>query len=244
MTRFFAFCGAFFLYALAIVRSFLSLPLYFVEIMKQVYFIGNRSLGLTSFSGLSIGVVLALQTIGILQKFGAVSYVATVVSLSIVKELGPVITALMVAGRAGSGVCAQIGSMKVTRQVAAMQIMNVDPIRFLLRTRVLAFIISTPVLTLMAILVGNIGGMAIAVSVGNISTLEYMNKVMDFVTLADILEAVVKSLCFGLLIGLVSTYLGYTVQGGTREVGIKTTDTVVISSMLIFFFDILITKVF
>lgn len=236
--------GEFFFYSIDIIRGIFSLPVYFTEVIKQIYFIGARSIYLVALSGLSIGIVLSLQTIYILKRFGAVEYVAVVVGLSIVKELGPVITALMVAGRAGSGVCAEIGSMKVTKQIDAMRIMNINPRRFLIRSRVLAFLISNPILTFFSIVIGIAGGMAIAVSFGDITVSRYYLTTTNSIQLINIFEALTKSFVFAGIIGLVSTYLGYNIKGGTREVGIKTTDTVVVSSLLIFLFDIMITRFF
>ncbi len=236
--------GEFSIFGIDILKNMLVLPFYTAEIIKQVYFIGARSIYLVCLSGLSIGIVLSLQTIYILKRFGAVEYVAVVVGLSIVKELGPVITALMVAGRAGSGVCAEIGSMKVTRQIDAMRIMNINPNNFLLRSRIIAFFISNPILTFFSIVIGIAGGMFIAVSFGDISVSKYMITTTSSIKLINILEALVKSLVFAGLIGLVSTYLGFNIKGGTREVGIKTTDTVVASSLLIFLFDIILTRFF
>ncbi len=236
--------GEFSFFGFDLLKNLIAFPLYFGEIIKQIYFIGTRSIYLVSLSGLSIGIVLSLQTIYILKRFGAVEYVAVVVGLSIVKELGPVITALMVAGRAGSGVCAEIGSMKVTKQIDAMRIMNINPKKFLLRSRIYAFLISNPILTFFSIVIGIAGGMFIAVSFGDISISKYLITTKDSIKLINIVEALVKSFVFASLIGLVSTYLGFNIKGGTREVGIKTTDTVVASSLLIFLFDIIITRFF
>lgn len=236
--------GEFTFYVADIILSFFSFPYYFAEIIKQVYFIGARSIYLVSLSGLSIGIVLSLQTIYILKRFGAVEYVAVVVGLSIVKELGPVITALMVAGRAGSGVCAEIGSMKVTKQIDAMRIMNINPQTFLLRSRVLAFLISNPILTFFSIVIGISGGMFIAVSFGDITASRYFLMTTSNLRLVNIFEALTKSIVFAGIIGMVSTYLGHNIKGGTKEVGVKTTDTVVASSLLIFLFDIIITRFF
>lgn len=236
--------GEFSFYTFDIIKSLFFFPYYIGEIIKQIYFIGARSIYLVALSGLSIGIVLSLQTIYILKRFGAVEYVAVVVGLSIVKELGPVITALMVAGRAGSGVCAEIGSMKVTKQIDAMRIMNINPQNFLLRSRFLAFLLSNPILTFISIVIGIAGGMFVAVSFGDVTVARYMSITTQSIVLLNIFEALTKSIVFAGIIGLVSTYLGYNIKGGTKEVGVKTTDTVVVSSLLIFLSDIIVTRFF
>ncbi|RKX97363.1 MAG: ABC transporter permease, partial [Spirochaetes bacterium] len=176
---------------------------------------------------------MAMQTIGLLTRFGATTYVAVVVGLSMVKELGPVITALMVAGRAGSGMSAEIGSMKVTNQIDALKVLAVDPVRYLVTTRIVATVVVLPILTAIADVVGIGGGMLMGVTQGGIGTRLYIETTFRFIKLEDILSGLSKTIIFGLLIALIATYEGFKTKGGTAGVGLATTSTMVLSSLLI-----------
>ncbi len=225
----------------AISRSIFSTVI-IQQIIRQIYFIGVRSLPLVTISGFAIGVVMAMQTIGLLTRFGATTYVAVVVGLSMVKELGPVITALMVAGRAGSGMSAEIGSMKVTNQIDALKVLAVDPVQYLVTTRIVATVVVLPILTAIADVVGIGGGMLMGVTQGGIGTRLYIETTFRFIKLEDILSGLSKTIIFGLLIALIATYEGFKTKGGTAGVGLATTSTMVLSSLLIFISDVFLTK--
>lgn len=209
----------------------------------QVYEIGLKSLPLTAIAAFAIGVVLALQTLVMLRKFGAVHYVAVVVGLSVIKELGPVVTALMVAGRAGSGISAEIGSMKVTRQIDALQVLAVDPLQYLVATRILACVIAVPLLSAISDLLGIIGGALVAVTSGGVPPATYYETTVYYVTLGGLLTGLAKTLVFGLIIGTTAAFYGFATDGGTSGVGRSTTTTVVTSSLMIFITDVIMTQI-
>jgi phospholipid/cholesterol/gamma-HCH transport system permease protein len=217
-----------------------GLPLKVVT--QQVYEIGYRSLPLTAIAALAIGVVMALQTMTLLKKFGVMQYVAVGVGLGMTRELGPVVTALMVAGRAGSGISAELGSMQVTRQIDALRILAVDPQRFLVATRVAACMISLPLLTAISDLLGVIGGALVATTLGGVTLAGYIDTTLYYVTLADLLSGLGKTVVFGLIIGSTGAYFGYRTTGGTTGVGRSTTQTVVAASLMIFVSDVLMTQ--
>lgn len=225
------------------IKWFLLPPFFIRETIKQIYLIGVKSLPLTSISALSIGLVLAMQTIWILSKFGAINYLAAVVGLAIVKELGPVVTALMVAGRAGSGISAELGSMKVTRQIDALRVSAINPVKYLVITRVIACMISLPILTIFADVLGILGGWFIGVSLGGINSRLYWDTTLRFVTLnADLIPGLLKTIFFGLIIGVVGCFHGFNTEGGTEGVGLSTTTTVVSASLMIFVSDVFLTR--
>lgn len=208
----------------------------------QVYEIGYKSLPLTAIAAFAIGVVLALQTLVMLRKFGAVHYVAVVVGLSVIKELGPVVTALMVAGRAGSGISAEIGSMKVTRQIDALQVLAVDPLQYLVATRILACVIAVPLLAALSDLLGIVGGALVAVSAGGVPIATYYETTVYYVTLGGLLTGLGKTVVFGMIIGTTAAFYGFKTEGGTSGVGRSTTTTVVTSSLMIFITDVFMTQ--
>lgn len=212
-------------------------------VVLQVYEIGLKSLPLTAIAAFAIGVVLALQTLVMLRKFGAVHYVAVVVGLSVIKELGPVVTALMVAGRAGSGISAEIGSMKVTRQIDALQVLAVDPLQYLVATRILACVIAVPLLAAISDLLGIIGGALVAATAGGVPFATYYETTVYYVTLGGLLAGLGKTVVFGLIIGTTAAFYGFKTEGGTSGVGRSTTTTVVTASLMIFITDVFMTQI-
>ena len=234
--------GEFVFFAMQSVSMFFDRPPFLRETVVQMYYIGVRSFPLIGLAGLSTGFVLGMQTIDILGQFGATQYVAAVVGLSMVEELGPVITALLVAGRAGSGISAELGSMMVTRQIDALKVLAINPIKYLATTRIVACILVLPLLTALADFLGIMGGMFIAVTQGGIHYQAYLYKTLDFVYITDFLPGLLKATVFGLIIGTVSCYEGFRVQGGTEGVGRSTTAAVVLSSLLILISDVYLTK--
>ena len=219
-------------------------PRYAAVVLQQVLEIGVRSFPLIAIAASAIGIVLSMHSIHLLKKFGAVHYVAAAVGLSVVKELGPVITALMVAGRAGSGTSAEIGSMRVTRQVDALQVLAVNPLRYLVVTRILACVIAMPILTGFADLLGIAGGLLMGVTRGGIAPRLYLDITFEFVEMADLLPGLFKAAFFGLIVGVVATDAGYRAQGGTTGVGRAATRTVVVTSLMIFVSDVFLTQAF
>lgn len=238
-----AFVGAIVGFLATAVRAIFRRGFPFRVVVLQVYEIGLKSLPLTAIAAFAIGVVLALQTLTLLRKFGVVHYVAVVVGLSVTKELGPVVTALMVAGRAGSGISAELGSMKVTRQIDALQVLAVDPRQYLVATRIVACIIAVPLLAAISDLLGIIGGGLVAVTTGGVPVSTYVETTLYYVTLADLLNGLGKTLVFGLIIGTTAAFYGFHTEGGTSGVGHSTTNTVVAASLMIFITDVFMTQI-
>lgn len=214
----------------------------FSDVRKHMDELGARSLPLVGTTGVIMGLILAIQSRPVLARFGADLYVPALVSVSVVRELGPVITALIVAGRVSSGIGAELGSMRVTEQIDAMEVSGVDPFRFLVVTRVIACTLMLPLLTgivdVLAIL-----GAYIAVSIDmNMSWSLYSYWVVNSLWLRDVLPSIVKTLVFGFVIGMVGSYEGYHARGGTAGVGRASTNAVVISSLVLLFTDLVLVK--
>lgn len=214
----------------------------FRVVVQQVYEIGVKSLPLTGVASAAIGVVMALQTLTLLKKFGVTQYVAVGVGLGMTRELGPVMTALMLAGRAGSGISAELGSMRVTRQIDALRVLAVNPQRYLVATRVLACVIALPLLTVVSDFLGIAGGALVSTTVGGITFASYLDTTLYYVTLGDLLSGLGKTLVFGTLVGVTGAFYGFRTEGGTSGVGRSTTSTVVTASLLIFVSDVLMTQ--
>jgi phospholipid/cholesterol/gamma-HCH transport system permease protein len=219
-------------------------PFYPYLLVEQIYQIGIRSLTLVSATAMSTGMVMALQFGFGLERFGGKYYVPKVVALSLVRELGPVFTSLMLAGRIGAGITAEIGSMNVTQQIDAIRALGTSPIKRIVIPRVLATLISLPLLTIIANFVGIFGSMVIGVTELGLDTTFYYQKVIYAVTITDLVVGVAKTLFFGLFISLVGCYYGLKTRGGTQGVGVATTKSVVTSSILIVISDFFLTKLF
>lgn len=213
-------------------------------VVEQAYQLGVRSLPLTNLVGIFTGMVLALQFVVGLRRFGLELYTGQVVGIAIVRELGPVLTALMVAARAGSGIAAELGSMTVTEQVLAIEAMGANPIVKLVIPRVLVTTLVTPILTLMADILGILGGMVVSVIESGVSTSFYLDQVKRTVEIEDVISGIGKTFFFGFLIGIIACYQGLKTSRGTEGVGNSTTLSVVICSVAVFVSDYFLTKVF
>jgi len=228
-------------------------PFYLRDMTQQMDTIGVGSLMIVVLTGLFTGMVLALQSAVEMKQFGATIYIGRLVGASTVRELGPVLTALMVTGRAGSGMAAQIGAMKVTEQVDALSTIGVDPIRKLVTPRFLAAIIMMPMLTMVTDLLAIFGGLLIAITKLNLSTDLYMRSV--YYTLSDsgfvfrympvdvLAGAIIKPVVFGAVMALTGCFYGLRTTGGTEGVGRSTTQAVVTSSILILALDYFLTQI-
>ncbi len=210
----------------------------------QMDAIGVGSLNIVILTGLFTGMVLALQTALSLETFGAKNYVGRVVSLSMVRELGPVLTALMVSGRVGSGIAAELGSMTVTDQINAMRAMGSDPLRKLVVPRLIAGLLMVPLLTVLSDSLGLIGGWLISVVILKIPGGLYFTSSIDALTLNDIVTGLIKPVVFGGIIAMVGCYMGLSTTGGTQGVGRSTTQSVVVCSVLVLASDFLMTRIF
>jgi phospholipid/cholesterol/gamma-HCH transport system permease protein len=210
----------------------------------QMVFTGVRSLGIVFFVALFTGVVLAMQSAYQLVHFGGKNLIATLVSVSMVRELGPVFTALVVAGRVGSAITAEISSMKVNEQIEALDTMAINPVRFLVAPRLLALMIMLPCLTILADVAGMLGGFIIGFFSLKVIPSFYLGMAVKFLLLKDIYTGLFKSFIFALIIATVGCYEGLTAYGGAEGVGRSTTASVVSSFIFIILADSLLTGIF
>ena len=219
-------------------------PFYSNELVREMDELGVKSLSITGITALFTGMVLALQTAYSLEAFGGKMFVGRVVALSLVRELGPVLTALMVGGRVGSGITAEIGSMTVTEQVDALRSMAISPVRRLVVPRVLATVIMMPVLTAIADVLGILGGLGIAVIELQMTAQDYITSIWQQLAISDIGSGLAKTVFFGLEIAIIGCYNGLQVEGGAAAVGRATTRTVVLASICVLVSDFFLTKLF
>jgi phospholipid/cholesterol/gamma-HCH transport system permease protein len=219
-------------------------PLKKERIIEQAKKAGLESLPLISLVALFIGIILALQTAYQLQRLGSEMYIASIVALSLVRELGPVITALVVAGRVGAAITAEIGSMQVTEQVDALQTLATNPIKYLVVPRFLALSLMLPILTIYADIIGIFGGYVICLLKLNVSSSMYLNLTFDSLLFKDLFTGLFKTVFFGMIIAFVSCYEGFNVEGGAEGVGGATTRAVVTTFILIIAADCFFTALF
>lgn len=217
-------------------------PYRFDHLFKQMEFIGVRSLSVVLISGTFTGMVLALQSSYGFNKFGADALVGVIVTLSMTRELGPVLTSLMVAGRAGSAMAAEIGTMRVTEQIDALTVMAVNPVKYLVAPRVVASVLMLPVLTIISDFVGVVGGYIVGVKVLGINEGAFLNRIDKGVDLTDVYNGLVKAAVFGLILSVISCYKGFNTRGGAEGVGRATTEAVVLSSVTILISDYVLTS--
>jgi phospholipid/cholesterol/gamma-HCH transport system permease protein len=219
-------------------------PYYPGLFLDQCYALGVKSFSIAFITALSTGMVMSIQFGYGLERFGGKLYVPKVVGLSIMRELGPVLTCLMLAGRVGAGIAAEVGSMKVTQQIDAIRSLGTDPLKRIVIPRILAMVLMTPLITIMADLVGIGGGMILSFFELNIHYDFYYHEAVASLQLADFTVGVAKSVFFGLIISVTGCYYGLKTEGGTQGVGQATRHSVVTSSILITIFDFILTKIF
>jgi phospholipid/cholesterol/gamma-HCH transport system permease protein len=225
------------------IREFFSLPLEFKEFLKQCFEIGNKSLPLIAITGAIMGLVLTIQSRPILNDFGAEGMLPQMVAVSLVREIGPVITALICAGKVGSGIGAELGSMRVTEQIDAMEVSSTNPMKYLVLTRVLACTLMLPVLVLFADAAGMFGSWIGINLKGELNIVLFFSKAFSSVEFIDFIPAIIKSFIFGTVIGIVGCYKGYNAGRGTESVGIAANTAVVLSSLLIIVVDLLVVQI-
>jgi phospholipid/cholesterol/gamma-HCH transport system permease protein len=218
-------------------------PRYGDDTLEQMDDIGVGSLPIVLLSGFFIGAVMVLQTGSQFQRFGQVSLTGDIVSLALVRELGPTITGLLVAGRCASGIASELGSMLVTEQVDAMRAMGTDPSRKLITPRVSAALITLPLLTTISVFVGLVGGMVASVFSLRLSATTFWQRAIAILQLSDLMQGFSKSVVFAFILATVGSYQGLNVRGGTQGVGRATTQAVVVSSVMIIIADTFLTKV-
>ena len=233
----------FFLFLLSIVRETFSRGFEFKEFLRQCYQIGNKSLPLISITGIIMGLVLTIQSRPVLIKFGAVTMLPGMVAVSLIREMGPVITALICAGKIGSGMGAELGSMKVTEQIESMEVSATNPMKFLVVTRVWSAIFMVPLLILFADALGILGSWAGANIKGDVSLVLFFSQAFSQVDFVDFLPAVIKSFFFGAVIGIVGCYKGYNAGRGTESVGRAANSAVVIASLLVIIVDMIAVQI-
>ncbi|MCK9281125.1 MAG: ABC transporter permease [Melioribacteraceae bacterium] len=218
-------------------------PYEIFEIKKHMDELGVKTFPIVSIMGLIIGLVLAMQSQPTLQRFGATAFLPSMVSLSVVRELGPVLTALIFAGRVSSGIGAELGSMRVTEQIDAMEVSAINPFKFLVVTRVFATTMILPILTMYVIIIAIFGGYIAVIITENMSFEYYKTAVVDAIQFGDLIPGIAKTFVFGYIVGIVGSYKGYTTTGGTEGVGKASTTAVVMASLLILIFDMVLVKI-
>ncbi len=216
----------------------------FLDLIRQIHSVGVRSLSIIIVAGFFVGMVLALQGYNILVKFGSVSALGTMVSLTLVRELGPVLAALLFAGRAGSALTAEIGLMKATEQLSAMEMMGVDPLKRVITPRLWAGVISVPILALLFSTVGIWGGAFVAVDMLGLYDGAYWSNMANTVEFyEDVVQGLIKAAVFGVVVTWIAVYQGYDAAPTSEGIGKATTQTVVISSLAILGLDFILTAV-
>ena len=218
-------------------HSTMSRPFYLKNVLKQMEQIGVNSVPVVLTTAISTGMVLALQSYTGFKRFGAESLIGAVVSLSMTRELGPVLTGLMVAGRAGAAMAAELGTMKVTEQIDALTTLATDPMKYLVVPRFVASTVMMFFLTVLGMMIGVAGGYFVGVKVLGTNPVTYINQSIDNTEVTDIWYGLIKSLVFGAVVGLIGCYKGFHTEGGAEGVGKATTGAVVVSCMLILILD-------
>lgn len=230
-------------FVLKVFKNIFGKDFEFSQFLKQCFAIGNQSLGLISVTGIIIGLVLTIQSRPVLVNFGAVSMLPGMVAISIIREMGPVITALICAGKIGSSMGAEIGSMRVTEQIDAMEVSSTNPIKFLIVPRVLAATFMLPLLTLYADALGILGSWIGANIKGDVSFVLFISQAFSGVEFSDLFPAVIKTFFFGAVIGFVGCYKGFNAGRGTESVGIAANSAVVMSSLLVIIVDLIAVQI-
>lgn len=244
---FFAEVGDLALFAGRFFKEVFKPPYEFKELIRQCFNMGNRSLLLVVVTGFILGLVFTIQSRPTLMQFGAQSWMPSMVSISIVREIGPVMIALICAGRIGSGIGAELGSMRVTEQIDAMEVSGTNPFKYLVVTRIMAATLMLPLLVIIGDAVALFGSAMVENLKGNVSYLLYFNQVFDELNYSDIIPATIKTFFFGFAIGLVGCYKGYFCSKGTVGVGEASNSAVVYTSMLLFVIDfvaVFVTNIF
>ncbi len=244
MRAFFGYLGGSALLALQALREALFPPYRFGLFVAQIHAMGVQSLLLAVVAGLFAGMVIALQGAHELERFGATLYIGPTVARSMVREAGPLMTALLVGGKVGAGITAELGAMRVTEQVDALRAIGVNYVKFLVVPRLLAGLVVFPLLTIIADVVGIFGGLLVAMLQFQLDYMLYWNTIFDITTFQDFFSGLGKSVVFGFLIALAGCYQGLTFTGGSTELGRATTDTVVVIGIAVLVADYLLTQLF
>ena len=241
--NFFTDTGNIALFTLRFFKEIFKPPFQINEFIRQCYAIGYKSLPLVTITGFIMGLVLTIQSRPTMSQFGAESWLPSMVSLSLIREIAPVITALICAGKIASGIGAELGSMKVTEQIDAMEVSAINPYKYLVVTRILATTLMVPILVLYADLVGIFGGYIGYNIHGNINLYRYFSEVNEHLEFIDLLPAFIKTFFFGFSIGLIGCYKGFNASNGTASVGVAANSAVVTASLSVFIIDMLAVQI-
>jgi phospholipid/cholesterol/gamma-HCH transport system permease protein len=244
MLGFFQSTGAFFFFTIRSISHCMRPPLYIPQLMRQFVDIGYYCLPVVGLTALFSGMVLALQSYTGFARFSAEGAIANVVVLSITRELGPVMAGLMVAGRIGASIAAELGTMRVTEQIDALTTLSTNPVKYLVVPRILAGTLMLPLLVLVADIVGVFGGFLVSVYKLDFNAANYIGQTIDFLETMDVVSGLVKASVFGFIVTLMGCYFGFNSRGGAQGVGMATTNAVVSSSILILITNYFLTGIF
>lgn len=238
----FAWIGDLSLFGARAARDAFRPPYEFREISRQLYELGFRSTPLIAVAGFAVGVVLSMHTRSSLERFGAESMIPAGLAIALVRETGPLVCGLLLAGRIGAGIGAELGAMRVTEQIDALEATAVDAFKYLVVTRMIACVIAAPILTTVMNFAGIVGGYVAETTISGMSFDLYMRRAFSFIDFADYVPATIKTMVFGFLIAIVSSHLGYFTMQGTEGVGRASTRAVVFSSIAIIVVNVVLVK--
>ena len=225
----------------AIYQAFIP-PYEFKETARQVFEIGWRSMPLIALAGFAIGIVLSMHTRASLERFGAEAMIPAALAVALIRETGPLVAALLISGRVGAGIGAELGAMKVTEQIDALEATAVDSFKYLAVTRIVACVIAMPLLTMIMDFCGIFGGYVAETTISGMSAQLYFHRAFSLIEFSDFIPATLKTMVFGLIIGTVSSYLGFTTSQGTEGVGRASTRSVVLASICIILVNVVLVK--
>jgi phospholipid/cholesterol/gamma-HCH transport system permease protein len=231
------------LFAMRAARELFRPPYEFRESIRQLYELGFKSAPLIAVSGVAIGVVLSMHTRASLQRFGAESMIPAGLAIALVRETGPLTAGLLLSGRLGAGIGAELGAMRVTEQIDALEASAVDSFHYLVVTRVIACVIALPILTTLMNFTGILGGFLAETTATGMSLNLYFNRAFSLIDITDYVPATMKTMVFGFIIATTSSYLGFTTDSGTEGVGRASTSSVVLSSILIILANVLLVRI-
>lgn len=236
-------CQSVFFFSLKILATFVRRPYYMAETLEQMYLIGVGSLFLVVLTGVFSGQGMALAFSQELADFGAKDYLGRIVSMAVVRELGPILTGLMIAARVAAGITAEIGAMKSSNQIDAMMAFGIDPLKKIARPRLISLIIMVPALTVICDAIAITGGWVVARFIAHVTSTTYWAQVLLKLNYGNLLMGLFKPFCFSFVIAFIACYCGFTSEGGTKGVGRATTNSVMFSSIVILIVNFLITKI-
>ncbi|MCX6149195.1 MAG: ABC transporter permease [Ignavibacteriales bacterium] len=243
LNEFFDTIGGLTAFSILFFKNLFIPPFDVAEIKKHMDELGVKTLPIVSITGFIIGLVLTMQSQPVMIRFGAEAFLPGMVALSVVRELGPVLTALIFAGRVSSGIGAELGSMRVTEQIDAMEVSAINPFKFLVVTRVIACTMILPILTVYVIFIAVIGGYLALIITQSVNFNYYIDSVLKAIQFGDVIPGIAKTFVFGYIVGIVGAYKGFTASSGTEGVGRASTTSVVVSSLLILLFDTILVKI-